>query len=67
MRELIINQHTSSSYAPPTYTTYPNMTEEEFYNECRIVKTAKYVKGEYWIHPAYRASNRDEESKWGWI
>lgn len=47
-------------HSPPVYQTYPNMTEDEFYNECRIVKTAKYIKGEYYVHPAYRVTNRCE-------
>ena len=51
-------------HTPPVYQTYPNMTEDEFYNECRIIKTAKYKKGEYWIHPAYRDTNKGEESTW---
>lgn len=49
---------------PSLITTYPNMTEEEFYNECRIVRSVKYVKGQYCIHPAYGDNNRSEESTW---
>jgi len=49
---------------PSLITTYPNMTEEEFYNECRIIKSVKYIKGQYCIHPAYSDKNRGEESTW---
>lgn len=45
-------------------TTYPNMTEQEFYDTCVIKQTARYEGKPYRLHPVYRDSNRGEVRPW---